>query len=93
MPATTPAGRRRAAMQAAQETLDQLNLDISTPIDVFGAIDQLDLDVTFMPLRNLLGAILPDGGVLLTTERPTSVQRYTAAHEIGAIPRSCGCEV
>lgn len=83
MPAPTPAGRRRAAMQAAQETLDQLSLDTSAPIDVFGAIDQLHLDVTFMPLKNLLGAILPDGGVLLTTERPTSVQRYTAAHEIG----------
>lgn len=83
MPGSTPARRRQAAMQAAQATLDELEVDTSAPIDVFDALDRLNLEVTFMRLDNLLGAVLPDGGVLLTTERPTSVQRYTAAHEIG----------
>lgn len=83
MAASTPAGRRLAAMQAAQATLDELNLDLRGSVDVFGAIDRLELDLAFMPLNNLLGALLPEGGVLLTTERPTAVQRYTAAHEIG----------
>jgi len=76
-------GARRRALQAAQATLDELHIDTSSPVDVFDALDRLGLEVTFMRLDNLLGAILPDGGVLLTTERPTSVQRYTAAHEIG----------
>lgn len=76
-------GRRRAALQAAQQTLDDLGVDQTKPVDVFDAIDRLGLDLTFMPLSNLMGAILPSGGVLITTRRPTSVQRYTAAHEIG----------
>ena len=39
----------------------------------------------FFPLDGLLGAFLPEGsgGVIVTTQRPVTVQRYTAAHEIG----------
>jgi Zn-dependent peptidase ImmA (M78 family) len=47
---------------------------------------QNDLPVMFQPLKNLLGAFLnEDGsrGVIITTERPLSVQRFTAAHELG----------
>lgn len=54
-------------------------------IDVFGAIHSLDLPLLLRPLKGLLGAYLssPAPGVLVTTERPMSIQRFTAAHELG----------
>jgi Zn-dependent peptidase ImmA (M78 family) len=54
-------------------------------VDVFGAIAALDLPLLFRPLRGLLGAFLnfPIPGILVTTERPMSIQRFTAAHELG----------
>ena len=79
-PTSTQRGR---ALQAAQGTLDQLGLDLTRPVDVFGALSRLDLDISFQRLDNLLGAIVPGGGVLISTQRPATVQRYTAAHEIG----------
>ena len=38
-----------------------------------------------MPMDGLLGAFVPEGagGVLITDQRPITVQRYTAAHELG----------
>ncbi|HVF05232.1 MAG TPA: ImmA/IrrE family metallo-endopeptidase [Frankiaceae bacterium] len=78
-------GGRLRALQAAQRTLDDLGLDLTQRIDVFAAVARLGLWVSFLPLQNLLGAVVPegDGGVLITTERSAAVQRYTAAHEIG----------
>ncbi|MFC3714334.1 ImmA/IrrE family metallo-endopeptidase [Sphingoaurantiacus capsulatus] len=54
-------------------------------IDVFAAINALDLPLLLRPLKGLLGAYLssPVPGVLVTTERPMSIQRFTAAHELG----------
>lgn len=54
-------------------------------VDVFGAIYRLDLPLLLRPLKGLLGAYLrePVPGVLVTTERPMSIQRFTAAHELG----------
>jgi hypothetical protein len=54
-------------------------------VDVFGAIHGLDLPLLLRPLRGLLGAYLSDPapGVLVTTQRPMSIQRFTAAHELG----------
>jgi Zn-dependent peptidase ImmA (M78 family) len=54
-------------------------------IDVFGAIHTLDLPLLLRPLQGLLGAYLsePAPGLLVTTERPMSIQRFTAAHELG----------
>ncbi len=54
-------------------------------IDVFGALVQLGVPLVLRPLKGLLGAYLrePALGVLITTRRPLSVQRYTAAHELG----------
>jgi hypothetical protein len=39
------------------------------------------------PLDKLLGAYVPaeEPGILITTKRPLSIQRFTAAHELGAI--------
>ncbi|WP_461187961.1 protease inhibitor I42 family protein [Arthrobacter sp. Z4-13] len=54
-------------------------------MDVFAAIRKLGIWLTFQPLDNLLGATVRHGvgGMLITTERPLSIQRYTAAHELG----------
>jgi Zn-dependent peptidase ImmA (M78 family) len=55
-------------------------------IDVFDMLVQNDIPVMFQPLKGLLGAYLNEHGsrgVIVTTERPLSVQRFTAAHELG----------
>lgn len=54
-------------------------------VDVFEAIRAIDLPLLLRPLKNLLGAYLthPEVGVLITTQRPLSIQRFTAAHELG----------
>lgn len=54
-------------------------------VDVFGAAFRLNVPLIFRPLDGLLGAFLkgPIPGVIVTTQRPLSVQRFTAAHELG----------
>ncbi len=54
-------------------------------VDVFKAIHELDVPLLLRPLKGLLGAFLnaPSPGILVTTERPMSIQRFTAAHELG----------
>ncbi|MCM3487150.1 ImmA/IrrE family metallo-endopeptidase [Kocuria rosea] len=76
---------RIAAAQAASDALNELGLDQSVPIDPFQAIEDAGLALSFQPMKDLLGAILPGepGGVLINSARPASLQRYTAAHELG----------
>jgi Zn-dependent peptidase ImmA (M78 family)/predicted secreted protein len=54
-------------------------------IDVFDAAVGLNLPLLVRPLKRLLGVYIPDPipGVLVTTERQLSIQRFTAAHELG----------
>lgn len=54
-------------------------------VDVFDAAVSLNLPLLMRPLKGLLGAYIPDPipGVLVTTERQLSIQRFTAAHELG----------
>lgn len=60
-------------------------MDQTRQVDVFGLVESLGLWLAFFPLDGLLGAYLPEGagGILITTERSTPIQRYTAAHELG----------
>lgn len=76
---------RRRALQAADQLLSDFGVDQESPIDVFGIIDELGLCLVFNPLNSLLGAVVPrgDGGIIVTTQRRPTIQRYTAAHEIG----------
>ncbi len=57
------------------------------PVDVFGALLKSEAAVIFRPLEGLLGACLkhPARGVIISTQRPLSVQRFTGAHELGHI--------
>jgi Zn-dependent peptidase ImmA (M78 family) len=54
-------------------------------VDVFGAIQAIELPLLLRKLDGLLGVYLdvPTPGVLVTTERQMSIQRFTAAHELG----------
>jgi len=56
-----------------------------SPIDVFSVLQDLNVPVMIRPLEGILGAFIkdPTPGVLVTSSRPLSVQRYTAAHELG----------
>lgn len=73
------------AAQAASDALNELGIDQASPIDPFTAIEQAGLVLSFKPLKDLLGVILPGevSGVLINSARPPSLQRYTAAHELG----------
>lgn len=66
-----------------QETMERKGL---ARVDVFNAIAKLKAALMFQPLDKLLGAYLPEKdapGVLITTNRPLSVQRLTGSHELG----------
>lgn len=54
-------------------------------IDVFAAIIDKGAQLVFKKLDGLLGAYIPvpSPGILVTTERPLAIQRFTAAHELG----------
>ncbi len=80
----------RAGTMAAARLHQTLNLRATVEagggsVDVFGAIQAIDLPLLLRPLQGLLGAYLsqPTPGVLVTTQRPMAIQRFTAAHELG----------
>jgi hypothetical protein len=54
-------------------------------VNVFAMISELEVPLLLRPLEGLLGAYLsfPARGILVTTQRPLSIQRFTAAHELG----------
>lgn len=88
--ATDFAGAIRVGTMAAARLHQRLDLRKQVDarggnVDVFGAIHVLELPVLLRPLEGLLGAYLndPAPGVLVTTRRPMSIQRFTAAHELG----------
>lgn len=56
-------------------------------IDVFGSLLRLEATLLFRPLDGLLGACLagPSRGVLISTQRPLRIQRFTGAHELGHV--------
>jgi len=84
-PTGNPWQRSLQAAESAGRLLDELGLDATRQVDVFSMCEDLGLWLTFMPLDGLLGAFVPEGsgGVLITDRRPITVQRYTAAHELG----------
>ena len=54
-------------------------------VNIFAMIHELNVPLLLKPLEGLLGAYLnfPAPGILITTQRPLSIQRFTAAHELG----------
>ena len=82
---STPWQRRLEAAESANRLLVETGASQTQQIDVFAMCEQLGMWLAFFPLDGVLGAFLPEGvgGVLITTQRPVTVQRYTAAHELG----------
>jgi Zn-dependent peptidase ImmA (M78 family) len=78
-------GELHAARLHQQLANEDRMKDRGGSIDVFDAILRVDLPLLLRPLKGLLGAFLRDPipGALVTTERPLSIQRFTAAHELG----------
>ncbi len=84
-PNGNPWQRSLQAAESAGRLLDELGLDPTRQVDVFSMCEDLGLWLAFLPMDGLLGAFVPEGtgGVLITDRRPITVQRYTAAHELG----------
>jgi Zn-dependent peptidase ImmA (M78 family) len=84
-PSAVRAGTMAAARLHHQLDLRQQIQSRGGNIDVFAAIQVLEVPLLLRPLQGLLGAYLsdPGPGVLITTQRPMSIQRFTAAHELG----------
>lgn len=81
-------GWRDSAVKAtrlATTTRRALSIDDQVRADPFDALRKLGLTVVFQPTTSMLGALVRQGsgGVIITASRDRSVQRYTAAHELG----------
>lgn len=82
---------REAVLQGSLEAA-QLHSDAGlgvesavAPIDVYEFIANRRIELVFHKLGGLLGAYMEieRPGILVTTERPLAIQRFTAAHELG----------
>ena len=75
------------AMGAAHKAHREFSVNPAARVDVFGVLRNVGAHVFFRPLRSIYGAYLPTGtalpGLLINSNLPLSVQRYTAAHEFG----------
>lgn len=74
-----------AAVMASRVHAD-LEVDLSSPVDVFESVKGLGLVLAFAPLGSVSGVYLPgerSSGILLHEGHPRTRQRYTAAHELG----------
>ena len=86
---TTYAERRRAQLKgsaAAVKELMRLNLDPGVPVDVFDVIERKNVWLLFEPLQHLYGFFQRQdnaAGIVLHSGHPLSLQRFTAAHELG----------
>jgi Zn-dependent peptidase ImmA (M78 family)/predicted secreted protein len=77
------------AMGAAHRAHREFDVDPRSRVDVFGALRLAGAYVFFRPLKSMCGAYLPSGdnlpALLINSNLPLSVQRYTAAHELGHV--------
>lgn len=78
----------RRAIVEASHVLHDNPLGVRTGFDIIQAVRSLDIPVIFTKLDGLLGAAVTVGtmrGIMITTERPLHIQRFTLAHELGHI--------
>jgi Zn-dependent peptidase ImmA (M78 family) len=75
------------AMGAAHRAHKEFGVNPATRVDVFSVLRTVGACVFFRPLHSIYGAYLPTGdsipGLLINSNLPLSVQRFTAAHELG----------
>jgi len=77
------------AMGAAHRAHKQYGVDPTSRVDVFDVLQSANAYVFFRPLKSMFGAYFPTKGqapgLLINSNLPLSVQRYTAAHEFGHV--------
>ncbi|MEW5813090.1 MAG: ImmA/IrrE family metallo-endopeptidase [Actinomycetota bacterium] len=77
--------RASASMEATRLHRD-LGTTFDVPVDVLGIARSLGLVLMMQPLDNLLGFYVrgeQSSGIVINSQRPESLQRFTLAHEIG----------
>jgi Zn-dependent peptidase ImmA (M78 family)/predicted secreted protein len=77
--------RRRGARAAQLEHLRR-KTPLDRPVDVFSMVEKAGVWLMFQPLSRLYGAYQRLGdvaGILVNSQHPASLQRFTAAHEYG----------
>src|SRR6266852_4019916 len=77
--------RAQAVTEAARKHV-RLNTNLSKRVDIFDIIQRDDLWLMLQPLGILFGCYLNIDeveGILINSNHPLSLQRYTAAHEYG----------
>lgn len=77
---------RRVGARAAYKLHLRTDTPMDDPIDVFSIIERERIWLVFQPLQNVLGAYQhgPDSpGIIINSRHPPSLQRFTAAHELG----------
>jgi len=78
-------GKREAARLHRQFGMRERIEQDGGRIDVFDTIVKCGVPLVFKPLDGLLGVFIdvPMPGVMVTTKRGLSIQRFTGAHELG----------
>ena len=87
MAALTPYGRAALeGVRAAQREHQRLQTDFTSRVEIFDVIENEQIWLVFQRLGNLYGAYQRYGdatGIVVNSQHPLSLQRYTAAHEYG----------
>lgn len=77
---------RRESARAAQHEHLRLRTPMDRQVDIFQIIEGAGIWLMFQPTRQLFGAYQRRGeaaGIILNSNHPSTLQRYTAAHEYG----------
>jgi Zn-dependent peptidase ImmA (M78 family)/predicted secreted protein len=77
---------RLAGLKAAQAEHQRLGTIMHDRVAVFDTIEDARIWLFFQPLRNLYGAYERHGdatGIIINSQHPLTLQRFTAAHEYG----------
>lgn len=87
MPRLTPYEKARlAGAHAAQREHRRIGTNLRWRVPIFEVIEDARIWLFFRPLHNLYGAYMREGdgaGIVINSQHPFSLQRYTAAHEYG----------
>jgi len=81
-----PARLRRDAARAAQREHLRLGTSMQARVDIFRIIEGAGIWLMFQPLRELFGSYQrreDAAGIIISSNHPSSLQRFTAAHEYG----------
>lgn len=76
----------REGVRAAQKEHQRLGTNLRTRVDIFGTIEDERIWLMFRRLHSLYGAYKRHeaaAGIIINSQHPLTLQRFTAAHEYG----------